>query len=680
MLMTHSLKYLIVLLSKKCSIPVLILLIAGNIFSQSSDSHFFTSLESKLENKEYQAVIDLTHQHLAECRAKPDGCSEVAILYHYLAKAQFESYNRDSSLIYCQKAVDFLVVDSTNNVEQLAKLNLLIGDSYQELGEFAKAEPYYLKVISTGDKYDFEDQTLYSYALGSLGRGFIEGGKISFAISYLSQAIQLRKEKKIIDNDTGAFVSLLAYTYAKNGNFSKALKMISKAKRINSALHEPDHSSFIELLNEEFYIVRRLGKSNEAYDILKEMQRILDHNFGQDSKRHSLLFNNISRILLDLGELELSMEYRKKAIESYEKFNNENFSQVANQYIQLARLYIAQKNDDLDKISSCLKKAGKLINYSMDHPFDFYRVQATRATKSNLLFYKKLYYDLGLQTTNNIAYRDSISLMYDAQIALFNHADKSSRRPGEQLSLMKRAIHIFEGAILHFYNLGTESGLQKAFQLVEYLKGRILYQNIVSAKSRNQFNVPDELTSEENRLNQLIHDLKLKINTVSDMTDEDLKQKQSSLFAHEVSLDSLKEVIQKKHPNYFNSIYTSHDIDFSTVQSSLKDDEILLSYFVGEFNMFAFAVTADSLYSHSFRIQEKLVNEVDQLRNGIYGYWLSNEKTDSLYIAKGNLYKEKAWSLYDQLVRPFESYLEDRIIIIPHDALFLLPFDVLIKK
>jgi len=131
-------------------------------------------------------------------------------------------------------------------------------------------------------------------------------------------------------------------------------------------------------------------------------------------------------------------------------------------------------------------------------------------------------------------------------------------------------------------------------------------------------------------------------------------------------LDSIKSLLEEKHPAYYKMKYNWSIPSLSEVQESLDNDEVLINYYEGEEILYAMVIAND--YTHTIEI-----DSVSILKDSIAEYskkiqeekhWTRSFSTISNYV-------------YQKIVSPLDSYLKDRIIISPSGSLFQVPFAAL---
>ncbi|MEL7534997.1 MAG: CHAT domain-containing protein, partial [Bacteroidota bacterium] len=94
--------------------------------------------------------------------------------------------------------------------------------------------------------------------------------------------------------------------------------------------------------------------------------------------------------------------------------------------------------------------------------------------------------------------------------------------------------------------------------------------------------------------------------------------------------------------------------------------------------LFTFLLNPDTLILVSQAKPKQLNAQIAAMRQGIYGYFVSPEKNDSLYRQGLVQYREQAYQLYQMLIAPIASYLGKDMMIVPQGELGYIPFEVLL--
>ena len=174
-----------------------------------------------------------------------------------------------------------------------------------------------------------------------------------------------------------------------------------------------------------------------------------------------------------------------------------------------------------------------------------------------------------------------------------------------------------------------------------------------------------------------------KLSESSVSNNQDLKiQWENRAFDVEIQRRSLWNELRVKNPqlaHYFDP--ASQTVSLSCVRDSLlAPGQALLEYFTGEKAVYAFFVNADTALVHEIPLDFPLEDWIDQLRQGLYGYYAAPDsaQTPELLESTVRKYLRYAPLLYEKLVKPLKPLLPERLVIVPDGPIGYIPFDALL--
>jgi len=170
--------------------------------------------------------------------------------------------------------------------------------TYSSSGDFERAIEYFKKyaALSPGDANPFDSM-----------------GELYFKLGRLDEAISQYKEALEIKSDFGSEFKI-AYIYAMQGNFTKALERI---ERFIAAAPSPGLEAQGYLWKSFYHAL--LGRINESFEDIK----LNDQKVESVGNKYGLAVGNIVRgtIYLDIGEYELSFHHSKIYFDYEMEFN-----------------------------------------------------------------------------------------------------------------------------------------------------------------------------------------------------------------------------------------------------------------------------------------------------------------------------------------------------------------------
>ncbi|MEM9339399.1 MAG: CHAT domain-containing protein, partial [Bacteroidota bacterium] len=237
----------------------------------------------------------------------------------------------------------------------------------------------------------------------------------------------------------------------------------------------------------------------------------------------------------------------------------------------------------------------------------------------------------------------------------------------DKLKLGSVAKEVYESGIRLSLTLSQQTFSKKeylstAFEFCERSKSAVLLEAITETKAKEFSGIPNELLQLEDSLKDEISYLERKLAEPENAEDQQLK---SLIFTYQNAYRSFINKLEKEYPKYFNLKY-SHDLaSIEEIQSKLNDNSAMLSYFLGNDQLFAFLITSKNAKSFRFTIDKDFEKNATGLRNAIK------------YNVKSafNSYSKK---LYEQLIPKIPGNIS-QLVILPDGVLGTIPFEALIN-
>ena len=263
----------------------------------------------------------------------------------------------------------------------------------------------------------------------------------------------------------------------------------------------------------------------------------------------------------------------------------------------------------------------------------------------------------------------------------------------------KSKLEIYEHVIkllarLHDQNPQAEYALQ-AFTYAERAKARTLLDLVYQGQVFQNLNAIDEdfrlqflvnATSLEQKHEALAKEL-ARPDTTRDVTKINLLETEIANLQKERA--EIFQAIEQKYPQYHKltqpEIFTIEEIQ----NKILRPNQVLVEYFVGKEQTFVWIIRRDRAY---FEIINKGRDWLRQKLAGISANLFTKATTENVVADGETMVRNHAWAniqsdsllaLYRALwQQPVEKYLrpDEALIIVPDDALFYFPFEMLVTE
>jgi CHAT domain-containing protein len=470
----------------------------------------------------------------------------------------------------------------------------------------------------------------------------------------------------------------IGQAFLKKGDIKKAHFYLFAAKRNLDAcppesrdLAIRHHALFLYHSIAEFY--RAEDKMDSAKYFFMLTQQFLDSNPTYASRVN----DGLAKIALAENNFEIARMYFKKSLEQIVQTRGEKHYLTASTYRSISTLY----RDQLDYKNSLIyiQKALNSLSSSTDVDLDDY----TQNPSLNLLYMpKEMVMTLNQKATLLTSFyqqKKADDLLLAARntnllaIQLLDSTRNEFSLEKDKVVLGEDAVKVYQTG-LHLASILYEKTkdpkyLSECFDLMDRSRSAVLMDHIKLVKSFS--GIPAELQDRERELK-----VELSVAEQQLYNAEVKKQETSSHRQHfgeiKKAYTALLNDIKRAAPNYYKLRIENTTSGLAETQSMLAADEALIEYFVSDTTLYTMAVTSTgaALYTAHIDLVREQVEALRQMLTSPTRFGHEN------FQSKWN---EQTAYLYQKLVRPWQKTLSasKRIIIVPHDVLNYLPFEML---
>ena len=499
--------------------------------------------------------------------------------------------------------------------KRLGNTYKLIGNVYTNLGDFKRAEENLNKAKLLFTKLKFPIQ-LYRTNNDLLKLYIDKKNKnilhIYTDLSSENNQIQINNQQEIKNTDLLKFSFNSGSVLYHHKHYKKALQLYKKALQLASI--QKDSLNIVKSLTELGLSHLRLQNIDSS---MFYYNKALNYHNTTKGLTLSALYNNI-------GELYLTKTNYKKALENFEKAINT----------------ITDTQDNF-KTSIHLKD---LLGYHLDK------------LNALLLFYQSK------KDTSILKEAYALLTLIDAEFDAINH---SSTAQISKLFWRKEGRDFYVNAVQICHLLNKP---EKAFYFLEKSKGILLLENTTNFIAKELAQLPQTLIQQEESLNHKVLRFKKLLNS------EKSKVVKDSLFLAQEQYYNFISSLEKKYSNYYRYKTNIPISSKHKVQASLKDNEVAISYILGNNKAFAYVLTKQQHIVLPLDY-DKLTTLVETYKNHCTAP-ISNQNIF-------NAFKLNANQLYQTLfpknaVINFKDY--QKFTILPDGILNSISFDALIPE
>ena len=486
--------------------------------------------------------------------------------------------------------------------------------------------------------------------LNHIGLFYWKTDNYSQALKFFFDALEIAKFLNNLKNEA-EFLNNISIVSHDIGEYDRALEHLQRALSIDMELKN-DVKIYIDLINiGETYRRKGLENGNPEYfskalDYFEDALKISNETHNQEMARIAL--NNIGATFSQLGNSLKALEYLMSALDKSEELDNNEakgmilanigivYSQLGN-YEESTKYY--QKAIDL----ALHIKGGKILWEAYLELANAYKHQ-----------------DNFIAALDN--YKKSISVIENI-------------RSGIDLEELKATFLGSDRRIESFYNIidllvklyqkePEKRYRAEAFRYLERAKARAFLDSIEISKINLTEGISQKLLNRETELMNEISKIHTKL-LVPQTSPEIRLEADRQLEKYEEQLESLKREIRAASSAYASLRYP-RTITLDEAQQDILDKETaVFAYIIAKEKSYAFVVTRNDLKIFPLPSQKEIQKQVQ-------AYLAAITDVENQDFSLG-------YKLFNILVQPgLEKIKINKIIFIPDDILYFLPFETLL--
>jgi CHAT domain-containing protein/Flp pilus assembly protein TadD len=642
-------------------------------------------IEQKLGN-ERGISADLSgiggaYRHLGEYQKALTSFQEALKIYHALG----DKYNTGSTLS-CIGIVYFHQNEyqkALNSYQEALKINQELGDKrgeasdlsnigfvYHYLEDYQKAIFYYRASLIL--RHELADKRGEASDLGNIGLVYNYLGDHKKALEFGQEALKIHQE---LGDKRGeaSDLSNLSLVYAKLSEYQKAHKFNQEALKIHRELG--DKRGEVSDLCNTGLIYSDLGEYKKA---LKYHQDALSISQELCDKRGEAgCLGNIGLVYLNSGEHKKALKFHQDALKIYQELEDRHGEGTALCNIGIGYGELGDRKKALVYFMNALEIQTKLGD-KYGEVYDL--------TNIGYLYTKLGDYRLALKFYNNALKMateiENIDILADClkETALVYAKLQQKDNAIECLTKSIKTIEsIREKLMVEEFKIGFMQNKMSAYEalislLIEKRRNKEAWSYLERSKARTCLDLlgnrridfrekaAPELIQKEKELDGRILELQAHLNKESDIG------KRKIISSHIEPLQKeYEEVIEKMKlacPEYA-SLRIVQVSTLKDIQDRLDKDALILEYFIGDEKSYLFLIDKDNLRVVNIPQTEKSIKEMITA-------------LERRMQTKAPC-EEQIRALSEALIKPAWEEVKNKkkLIVIPHSALYYLPFNIL---
>jgi len=647
-------------------------------------------IDRKIGNRQGEAssLVNLgsVYQDLGEYQKAIDFHQQSLLIFQQIGNRQGEAYSLGGlGIAYrylgeYQKAIDFhqqslFIFQQTGNRQGEASSLGNLGIAYSYLGEYQKAIDFHQQSLLIDRKIGNRQGEAYS--LGGLGIAYRYLGEYQKAINFHQQSLLVSQQ---IGDPQGEASSLggLGNAYASLGEYQKAIDFHQQSLLIDRKIGNPQGEA--NSLGNLGYACLFLGEYQKAIDYFQQSLLIKRQIGDRPGEARSL--NNLGSVYQDLGEYQKAIDFHQQSLLIDRKIGNPQGE--------------ASSLGGLGNAYHFLRDYQKAIDYQQQSLLIFQQIGNRQGEASSLV-------NLGSAYRFLEEYQQAIDYLQQSLLIF----QQIGNRQGEAISLGNLGIAFFE-----YGNLtAAETNLQQGMKVFESLRVGLENPQKISIFETQSivYRTLQRVLVAQNKINDALEITERgRARALVELLQQDSSPQSDKQPLKYPSLEQIKPIAQQQDATlveysivfdrqlYIWIISPTGKIEFRTVdipqETSLKElvtngHACILLEQCRSYNNQTIPTAGDWVKLNDDRFSEPWqVVSIEQntlklrLESWEKGATIQRPITDVVKIVDA-FNRQHLQQLHQLLIQPIADLLpkdeNDRIIFIPHDQLFLVPFPAL---
>lgn len=598
-------------------------------------------------NESYVAYVD-THLKMVDCQL------EAGDPFHAKSLAE-------NTLIYIN-------AEMADQSLLKARCLTLLGLSYLNLGRNDEALENLLEADS---HFPNEESKAKADCMDALGLVYTNNENKQLAIQYHEQGFVMRRKLFGPQSiEVANSYNNLGRVYLKDDPL-QAMIYFNRAKGIyEENLGNSSRRALRANLNIAFANMEQ-SNFDEALNQLNEVKLIYDATYEANHPNKAYIQSIIGRVFLLKKEHEKALLNQKEALQMYISLFGEKHPDVANTYYLIGEIYKAKSEFKVavsfyqraiyanlpGQVYSDIYQLPKLENY-------FNADILLRSLQAKAIALGALHFEKSLNVKDIVGAIDTYQKCDD----LITIIRRKRLNEQDKLRLGQIAKEVYENGIqlsliLSEQSFNRKKHLQTAFDFCERSKSSVLLEAITESKAKKFAGIPAEQILLEDSLKDEISYLEQQLAQQENADNQEMKD---LLFSYQNAYRDFISNLETNYPEYFKLKYNQSIATVASVQQHLSERTAMLSYFLGEADLYIFIVTKKGVEA----VRKPKGEDFEKLTSGLRNAIKYNSKTAFYKTAK---------ALHSLLIPDLPKDINE-LVILPDGILGTLPFETLVME
>ncbi|MFK7923756.1 MAG: tetratricopeptide repeat protein [Bacteroidia bacterium] len=561
------------------------------------------------------------------------------------------------------------------HAQPIAGLHNNLGISLGYSGRYEEAQDHYQQALDISLKIYDKDDPQIAVSYNNYGVFNERKGDYGLAQEYYEEALRIRKTHygPIHEKVADCYNNLGNIRYFK-GDWKGARPLYQKAYDIYLTRLGPQNTNVGYACMNLAITYALEGDMKRSESLFQQDLSIRQSVYGESHPLTAYCYDNLGQLYQMQSEFSKASDHYARSLEISKSAYGENHPFVAQTYGNLAKLALLQ-TDSIAAENYYLKAIQVL---GIHDGKQWLAVEKVKDGPKAIRLMQELF-----QLQTQLKDREEAAwqcLKFVNQIV--DYFRTSYRAEGSQLFLQESIVPFYESGIIfaqqRFEQSGNSDYLAFAFGLSEQTAAVLLRKSIKQTEGASQTEIPDTLINLEESCRTLLEFYDRQLNSA--IESHLVEAYQEARFQQLQTYDSIQTHLERNYPVYFQRKNQTPISNIEDIRENLlSPEQSLIEYFIGKENVFSFLLNQDTLILTQQAKPKDLSQQVAELRQGIYSYFLAPNQSDSLYLASLRLYRQGASQFYQSLIAPIAPYLGKKLMIVPQGELGYIPFEVLLS-
>lgn len=552
------------------------------------------------------------------------------------------------------------------NGNMKGQTHTLQGKAYLSLGRNDLALEHLKKAENLlGDTTSMATAECFS----QLGLVYWNNKNLDLSQQYLEQALAIRKN--LLDAtaiEIGDSFNNLGLIYQEE-NPLQALIYFNRAKNIYEENYGLNHPKTALVANNLAFANAHQGSFEEAFQLLDQVRAIYDELYPGEHPTKAFALSSIGRVHAMQKNWEQALNHERQALKMYIRLFGVKHPEVANTYYLMAEAY--QNKEEYELAVEHFQKAiyANLLDQSYESVYELPEIRdyfnadiLLSSLQGKAIALEEWHYNKTLNTkdlTGAVA-------TYEKCDELISVIRQLRQNESDKIRLGQTAKEVYESGIRISLTLSEQTFRrkhyrEKAFQFCERSKSAVLLEAITETKAKEFAGIPSHLIETEDSLKAEIAFFERQL-----ASQEDQEKYKNLLFKYQAAYHDFIDELEQDYPEYYDLKYSQQIVSADEVSGTLDKETAMLSYFLGENNIYVFLIDKRNIKAYTLDRQPDFLKMATSFRNAIR-YQLNKSIIDS------------GKALFEQLF-PIDPTDYRSLVILPDGVLGTLPFEAFIVE